>query len=153
MAQSAYGDDGGRCIDESCEGVLTFTINQNVFQSQASLIAQNLEEIGITLDLKALNTSTMYSKCAGPAEHMGLCVALGWSKDYPDAVTFAAPLFSSESIFPSCCNDPLVGAPDSLLREYGYDVATVPNVDADIAACTAASGQARVECWPTSIAR
>ncbi|MGZ8582608.1 MAG: ABC transporter substrate-binding protein [Actinomycetota bacterium] len=147
MAQSAYGDDGGRCTDESCEGVLTFTINQDVFQSQASLIAQNLEEIGITLDLKALNTSTMYSKCAGPAEHMGLCVALGWSKDYPDAVTFATPLFSSESIFPSCCNDPLVGAPDSLLRKYDYDVATVPNVDADINACTAESGQARVECW------
>jgi hypothetical protein len=89
----------------------------------------------------------MYAKCAGPAEHMGMCVAMGWSKDYPDAVTFAAPLFSSESIFPSCCNDPLVGAPDSLLRKYGYETATVPNVDADITACTAESGQSRIECW------
>lgn len=147
MAESAYGDANGRCVHESCDGVLTFTVGQRVYQSQAALISQNLAEIGITLDVRALNTTTMYAKCADPAEHMGLCIALSWEKDYPDATTFAVPLFSSESIFPSCCNDPLVGAPDSLLDEFGYDVASAPTVDDDIRACVAAVGQPRIDCW------
>ena len=147
MAQSKYGDADGRCSDPACDGVLAFTINQDVYQSQAALIQQNLEEIGIRLDVKSLNTSTMYSKCAGPAEHMGACIALGWSKDYADGVTFASPLFSSDSIFPSCCNDPLVGAPDSLLKEYDYPAQAVPSVDADIQACIALVGQPRLQCW------
>ena len=147
MAQSKYGDADGRCSDPACDGVLAFTINQDVYQSQAALIQQNLEEIGIRLDIKSLNTSTMYAKCAGPAEHMGACIALGWSKDYADGVTFASPLFSSDSIFPSCCNDPLVGAPDSLLKEYDYPAQAVPSVDADIQACIALVGQPRLQCW------
>ena len=147
MAQSKYGEADGRCSDPACDGVLAFTINQDVYQSQAALIQQNLEEIGIRLDVKSLNTSTMYSKCAGPAEHMGACIALGWSKDYADGVTFASPLFSSDSIFPSCCNDPLVGAPDSLLKEYDYPAQAVPSVDADIQACIALVGQPRLQCW------
>jgi peptide/nickel transport system substrate-binding protein len=147
MARSAYGDAEGMCVDDVCHAVLAFTINQRVYQDQAVVIAENLGEIGITLDVKALAASTMYSKCADPSAHMGICLALAWYKDYADGYTFATPLFGSVSIFPSCCNDPLVGASEELLRENGYDPILVPNVDPQLEECARTVGEARFECW------
>jgi peptide/nickel transport system substrate-binding protein len=147
MALSAYGNADGMCVDPACQGVLSFTVNQQVYETQAALIAENLGEIDITLDVKALAISTMYSKCADPSAHMGICLALGWFKDYADGYTFAIPLFGSVSIFPSCCNDPLVGASDALLRKHSYDPLSVPNVDPQLEECARTVDEARFECW------
>ena len=147
IALSVYGNEDGICVDPACKGVLSFTVNQQAYEDQAALIADNLDEIGITLDVKALEISTMYSKCADPSVHMGVCLALSWYKDYADGYTFAIPLFGSVSIFPSCCNDPLVGASEALLRKNGYDPVSVPNVDAQLEECARTVGDARFECW------
>jgi peptide/nickel transport system substrate-binding protein len=149
MAASAYDSDGdGVCDDPVCNGVLAVTDEADPYPDQAALITENLAAIGITLDIKAFERSTMYAKCLDPANHTGICLAPGWGKDFPDAYTFGPPLFGSAAIYPSCCNRSLVGASSDLLSEAGYDVTEVPSVDEAMAACTATpAGDERVACW------
>ena len=148
MAQSAYDSDGdGVCDDPACENVLAITDEADPYPNQAALIQQNLEPLGITLDVKAFERTTMYTKCGDPASHMGICLAPGWGKDFPDAYTFGPPLFGSAAIFPSCCNRSLVGASPETLQEYDYDVTEVPSVDDQMAECSNLTGDERVSCW------
>jgi len=149
MAASAYDSDGdGVCDDPVCDGVLAITDEADPYPDQAALLTENLAAIGITLDIKAFERSTMYAKCSDPATHMGICLAPGWGKDFPDAYTFGPPLFGSAAIFPSCCNRSLLGASSDLLSEAGYDVTEVPSADDAMAVCQALPvGDERVACW------
>lgn len=149
MAQSKYDSDGdGVCDDPVCEGTLAVTDEADPYPDQAALIQQNLEPLGITLDVKAFERTTMYNKCLDPATHNAICLAPAWGKDFPDAYTFGPPLFGSAAIYPSCCNRSLVGASSDLLQEAGYEVTEVPNVDAQMDECVALpAGDDRVACW------
>lgn len=149
MAQSAYDSDGdGICDDPVCNGVLAITDEADPYPDQAALIQDNLEPLGITLDVKSFDRTTMYNTCLDPETHMGICLAPGWLKDYLDAVTFGPPLFGSAAIYPSCCNRSLVGASPELLQKYDYDVTQVPSVDEDMDACSALPlGDERIQCW------
>lgn len=149
MAQSAYDSDGdGVCDDPVCDGVLAITDEADPYPDQAALIQDNLEPLGITLDVKSFDRTTMYNTCTDPETHMGICLAPGWLKDYLDAVTFGPPLFGSAAIYPSCCNRSLVGASPELLEKYDYDVTQVPNIDEEMDACSALpGGDERIQCW------
>jgi len=148
MAQSAYDSDGdGVCDDPVCENVLAVTDEADPYPDQAALIQQNLEPLGITLDVKSFERTTMYAKCNDPGSQVPFCLAPGWGKDFPDGYTFADPLFGSAAIFPSCCNYSLVGASPELLQEHGYEVTEVPSVDEEIAAANALTGEARFQGW------
>ena len=89
----------------------------------------------------------MYTKCSDPSTHMGICLAPGWSQDYPDPYTFGVPLFSSAYLFPSYGNLALVGADAEYLKKYEYTVSSVPSADEKISECKAAAGDARTTCW------
>ena len=90
----------------------------------------------------------MYTKCNDPSVRMGLCPSVRWGKDYPDATTFAEPLFGDSAIGPdSCCNYALVGAPNSVLEEFDYTVNSIPAVDAKIDECDELQGSERLDCW------
>ena len=148
MQQSKYDSDGdGVCDDPACDGVLAVTVNVDPLPKQAALISQNLEAIGISLDTKEFDITTMYSKCNDPNEHVAICLATAWGKDFPDAVTFGPPLFGSEALYPSCCNYALVGASSDQLKEWGYDVTTVPSVDDQMAQCSPLTGDDRINCY------
>lgn len=149
MRQSAYDSDGdGVCDDPACSDVLAITDESNPYPDQAPLIQQNLEPLGITLDVKSFERTTMYNKCLDPASHMGICLAPGWGKDFPDAYTFGPPLFGSAAIFPSCCNRSLTGASPELLRKNDYEVTEVPSADDAMDECVAIpAGEERVSCW------
>jgi len=149
MAASVYDSDAdGVCDDPVCDGVLFITDEASPYAEQAALITENLVPLGITLDIKAFERSTMYAKCTDPATHMGMCIGPSWGKDFPDAYTFGPPLFGSAAIFPACCNRSLLGASPDLLAEAGYDVTEVPSVDDIMAACSALpAGDERVACW------
>ena len=149
MAQSKYDSDGdGVCDDPVCEDVLAITDEAEPYSDQAALITENLSPLGITLDVKAFERTTMYNKCLDPASHMGICLAPGWFKDFPDAYTFGPPLFGSVSIYPSCCNRSLLGASPELLTENGYEVTEVPSIDEAMDECVALpAGDERVSCW------
>ena len=118
MAQSKYdSDQDGVCDASVCEDMLTFTDAAAPYPKQSALIQQNLEAIGMSMDLKALERTTMYAKCEDPNTHWQLCTGTSWGKDYADGDTFASPLFSQAAIGPeSCCNDPMVGVTDEMLQ-------------------------------------
>ncbi len=65
------------------------------YPKQAALIQQNLEPIGITLDVKPFERGTMYTKCYELTTQIGHLPGPAWGKDYPDAYTFGVPLFGS----------------------------------------------------------
>ena len=92
----------------------------------------------------------MYDKCLDPSARTALS-ALGpaWGKDYPDATTFAEPLFGSASLGPdACCNYSLVGADPKASKKYDYSVTEVPSVDDQIAGMRARStDEERIQCW------
>jgi peptide/nickel transport system substrate-binding protein len=150
MAQSKYDtNQDGTCDDPVCENIVAATDEADPYPDQSALISQNVEALGMTLDVTTFERTTMYDKCNDPGAHVAVCLGPGWFKDYSDATTFGEPLFGSAAIGPdSCCNYALVGAPADVLREHGYEVTEVPSVDADFQACDEMElGDARFECW------
>jgi peptide/nickel transport system substrate-binding protein len=150
MAESDYDSDGdGVCDAPECQDILSVTDEADPYPDQARVIQTDLEELGLTLDVNALERTTMYDKCNDPGAHVAFCMGPGWFKDYADATTFGEPLFGSAAIGPdSCCNYSLVGAPADVLQEHGYEVTEVPSVDEKIEECdTLPLGDERYTCF------
>ena len=149
IKQSKYDSNGdGVCDAPECKNVLTVIDQGDPYPQQTKLIAQNLAPLGITLDIKSFERTTMYAKCNDPTAHVAFCPSPAWGKDYADAFTFGPPLFGSDSIGPdACCNYALVGADSKTLAKDGYKVTSVPSVDDAMNKCTAETGDARVACW------
>ena len=149
MSQSKYDSNGdGVCDDPTCDGILAVTDQADPFPDQVALIQDNLDGIGLKLEVKQFDAGAAYNKCLDPAAHTALCLQSAWGKDYPDARTFAAPLFGSESLGPNaCCNLSLLGATPTFLKKYGYKVTDVPSADDRIAKCEPLQGEERTKCW------
>jgi peptide/nickel transport system substrate-binding protein len=150
MKESKYDTDGdGVCDAPECEDIFALTDQAEPYPDQAKLIQDNLEPLGLTFELQALERDPMYEKCLDPGAHVAFCLAPSWGKDYADATTFAEPLFGEASLGPdSCCNYSLVGASDSLLKEFDYDTnLEIPNVDEDFNKCEPLAGDERLTCW------
>jgi peptide/nickel transport system substrate-binding protein len=149
MAQSKYDTDGdGVCDAPECSGVLSVTDEADPYPDQAALIQDNLAPLGLELDVKQFDRGTMYDKCNDPAAHVAFCLAPGWGKDYPNASTFAEPLFSSIALGPdSCCNYAVLGASPDQLAEWGYAATEVPSVDDKVAECAPLQGDDQSNCW------
>jgi peptide/nickel transport system substrate-binding protein len=149
MKQSKYDtDQDGKCDAPECNDVLTVIDQATPYPAQTKSIAQDMQQIGITLDQKSFERTTMYTKCNTPSAHVAFCPSVGWGKDYADAFTFGPPLFSAESIGPNaCCNYSLVGMSAADLHKAGYKVSSVPSVDSDMDKCAAKTGDDRISCW------
>jgi peptide/nickel transport system substrate-binding protein len=149
MAQSKYDtNQDGECDAPECQNILTMSDREDPYPEQTALLQQNLEPLGITLDVKQLERGTMYNKCNDANSHHALCAAPGWGKDFADGVTFGEPLFHSSGLWESCCNYSLLGASSDQLQEWGYDVTEVDSVDEDVEACSALDpGDERFQCW------
>lgn len=146
MMQSAYDSNGdGVCDDPSCEAVLTVAYQADPRPKQVASMADSYAQIGVILDVKYTGFGGMYDKCEEPTNHIAFCPTLAWSKDYPDAYTFAPPLFGSEALYGT--NLALLGATPDQLKEWGYTVDSVPSVDEPMKACEPLSGEARVKCY------
>jgi peptide/nickel transport system substrate-binding protein len=150
MAASKYDTDGdGVCDDPACQDVLTVTDEADPYPDQAALISSNLEPLGITMDIRSFERTTMYDRCNDIGADTAFCLGPGWGKDYADGTTFGEPLFGSGSIGPeACCNYALVGASPDQLSEAGYETTEVPNVDEMLTTCDETpAGDERVQCW------
>ncbi|MBW3594030.1 MAG: hypothetical protein KY391_00515 [Actinobacteria bacterium] len=149
IKQSKYDtDQDGVCDAPECKQILAVTDEADPYPDQAALIQDNLKPLGIELDVKEFERTTMYDKCLDPSAHTAICLAPGWGKDYPDASTFAAPLFGAEGLGPdACCNYSLVGADAEYLKKYDYEVTDVPDVQDLIDECTPLTDEERIECW------
>jgi peptide/nickel transport system substrate-binding protein len=149
MAQSKYDtNQDGVCDADVCKNILTITSSTEPSPQVAALYADNVKGIGLTLDIKPLQTTTMYAKCNELPARVPFCTNVGWIQDYPDAYTFGPPLFGSASLYPGCCNYSAVGATAKQMSDWGYSVTDVPNVDGKLDECAAiAVGDARTQCW------
>ena len=149
IAQSKYdSNQDGVCDAPACKDVLTISDSSDPYPKQLALLRQVLDPLGITLNAKPLERSTMYARCEDPNSHWALCTATAWGKDYPDGFTFASPLFSQSAIGPeSCCNDTMVGVTAQMLTERGYTPVDVPSAETQINKCIPLTGDARVQCW------
>jgi peptide/nickel transport system substrate-binding protein len=152
IALSKYDTNhDGVCDADVCKNVLAMTSTTDPAPKIAELWAQNLAPLGITLNVKALTTTTMYSKCNNLPEQVPVCLAVGWIQDYPDAYTFGPPLFGGSkygALYPGCCNYDALGATPQEMSKWGYSVTSVPSVDDKLAACSALIvGDARTQCW------
>jgi peptide/nickel transport system substrate-binding protein len=138
----------GMCDVPACKNVLAVTRSDSVYPDLATIEQQDFAELGITLNIKEVDFSSIYSECPNLSAHVGLCLGIYWGPDYPDAFTEINPLFGSTSLGPNCCNVTAMGATAQLLASAGgYGSTVPPSVDAKIAACVPKTGAARISCW------
>jgi peptide/nickel transport system substrate-binding protein len=140
MEKSRYDADAdGRCDATICRSIplLVNSFNPGAV-SAARAIAPQLEQIGLEVAVHPREEIPF----GDPSAHVVLRLG-SWIKDFPDAATFFPVLFKGDSF----SSDMSIGASPSTLRRFGYDVTSVPSVDAQLEQCTTALFQAQVRCW------
>lgn len=142
MAKSPYDTDAdGRCDAVECRSIpLLISNGDPVRVAVARDLARQLGRIGLDIDVRALDEVPQGpdARAARTPLH-----STAWFKDFPDAATFFPVLFSGDS----AGNETMLGATPATLERLGYDVASVPSVDAQLDQCTASLYQAQVRCW------
>jgi peptide/nickel transport system substrate-binding protein len=147
---TTYDTNGdGVCDADACKNVLTVGNNQPKSKQQSALIQQNLEAIGITLNIKYFTQSAAYGKIFDPKNHIAVTTGwAGWLKDYPDAFTFFYPVMYGPNILDQYnTNYSMVGATPEQMTKYGYSITDVAGMDDQITKCFPLTGDARISCW------
>jgi peptide/nickel transport system substrate-binding protein len=138
----------GICDAKVCRRVPALTANSDPLPSQALLVQEALEPLGIRLEFRSVVPGALAQTLRDPGEHVALAVGPSWEKLYPDGLTFALPLFGRDAIGPDgCCNYSLLGASPAQLRRFEYRTEAVPDVGSAIRRCEPLVGEARIECW------
>lgn len=151
MSLSRY-DPGhtGTCTADACKNILAATIPAGQvglfarlyggFPHLGQMIASNLRQIGITLNVQS--SQAIHDLTQDPSKKIPLDLTLGLgtnaSKTASDSFAFD---FTSSAVGGS-----LVGATPDQLRDWGYTVKSVPNVDARVHEC-AQGGERQMQCW------
>lgn len=145
MAESRYDRDGdGRCDDPACEAVPAIALSPERVGRIATPLVEDLEQIGITLELEKLPPDTFFAKLIARKEHVALAANYGWSKDFPNGSGWFS-LFAGSN--PGNGNPFLIGVSAEELERLGYATSSVPSVDAQIAECTVLVGGEQTRCW------
>lgn len=149
MAQSRYDGDGdGDCDARACRDVraLFGDIPGVDGEGLADSISSDLQEIGISLDVRHLPRDEYLDQVTDPRGHVPMALLAAWVKDFPGAGAFVTPLVAREGL-PSCCNYSLVGATPEELQEWGYSVTSVPTVEEKVSECHPLVGDEQIRCW------
>jgi peptide/nickel transport system substrate-binding protein len=148
MAQSKYDTDkDGICDAPACKNVLHLTATYGANKAMNPIIEESFRKLGIELVTRELENP--YGVAQTTAKNIPLHSIGGWSKDYADASTYMV-LFDGRTIIPNGnSNYSLVGLQPDQAGKLGIEGTTtgIPSVDADIDACTALTGDERVQCW------
>jgi peptide/nickel transport system substrate-binding protein len=149
MKQSKYDtDQDGLCDAPECSGILAIGVVGTQSEAADALIADNLKKIGVELNLKSLENATAYNKVFDPKAHLPVATFVGWLMDWPEAFTFFFATSYGKSILDQYnTNYTMIGATPEQLQKYGYDVTSVPSIDADLEACIPVTGDERVTCF------
>jgi peptide/nickel transport system substrate-binding protein len=146
MAVSRYDSDGdGVCDDPACKSVRLLTWREAALPEMASLVRENLEQIGIVLDVTVADDYNAYLEQTVPSAGIAATVGDLWGGEYPNGSAFFIPRFAGPTLNGS--NVSLLGATPEQLKEWGYPVESVPNIDDRIERCLPLTGRAQVECW------
>jgi ABC-type transport system substrate-binding protein len=147
MARSDYDRNGdGRCDGPSCTGAVALAFDDKRWREQAAVVRDNLDEIGIEIDLRLLDQETVFGKLHDPTSKVALGIGIGWARDFINGSNFFIPLFDRASILGGN-NISLLGATREQLREWGYEVGSVPSIDDKINECLPLVGIEQVRCW------
>jgi len=147
---TTYDTNGdGICDADACKNILAVGNNQPKAKEQSALIQQNLEAIGVSLNIKYFTQAAAYGKIFDPKNHIAFTTGWGgWAKDYPDAYTFFYPVFYGPNILDQYnTNYSMVGATPEQMKKYGYSITTVAGMDPQVTKCFPLNGDARVTCW------
>jgi peptide/nickel transport system substrate-binding protein len=146
MAMSRYDSNGdGVCDDPACEQVPAIALDIDPYVAVASPVSEDLEQIGVMLELEKLPSEEFYGRLGERAERVALVANFGWSKDFPNGSAWFAPLFDPAS--PGHVNPFLVGLSAGELEGLGYQAAAAPSIDAEIEECNTIVGGAQTQCW------
>jgi peptide/nickel transport system substrate-binding protein len=140
MKQSKYDTNkDGVCDAPACSNLVMINRNVAPWTTMEPVVVSSLEKIGIKVKARELASSAAYTTIQTVKNMIPIALNAGWGKDYPDAYSFAAPLFTKEAIIPTGnTNYGLVGLDQAKASELGIKFpsgAQIPNVDADINAC------------------
>jgi peptide/nickel transport system substrate-binding protein len=140
MKQSKYDSDkDGVCDADACKNLVMINRNVAPWTTMEPVVVSSLEKIGIQVKARELASSAAYTTIQTVKNMIPLALNAGWGKDYPDAYSFAAPLFTKDALIPTGnTNYALLGLDQAKADELGIDYpagAQIPNVDADVNRC------------------
>jgi peptide/nickel transport system substrate-binding protein len=147
MRASAYDPTGdGVCDAQVCRDVRALVPEFAVLPLQAEAVRADLAEIGIELELETRPwPEPFFSLILDPRKQIPIVVGSPWFKDYPEGTGWFLGLFDVSGLGGS--NTSLIGASPKELRQWGYEVTSVPSVDDRLEACQQRRGIARTQCW------
>lgn len=146
MALSRYDSDGdGVCDDPVCKKVRFVTWREVALPTMADLVRDNLQQIGITLDVKVAANYNVYLEETAPSTRTAATLGDLWGGEYPNGSAYFVPRFGGPELNGS--NVSLLGATEEQLEDWGYPVKSVPNVNDRIERCLPLVGRAQFECW------
>ena len=138
----------GMCSAPACKRVLAVTIPigqapfaqlYGGFPHLGEVIAGQLSQIGITLDVQS--SRSMSDMSDHPEARIPLNLTFGLGANWPTASSSFTFDFTSDAVGGS-----LVGASPAQLRDWGYSVTSVPNIDSRIDQCMHSRGR-QAQCW------
>jgi ABC-type transport system substrate-binding protein len=112
--------------------LVLYTLNGGIAIADAQVFAFDLKQIGIDVEVKYFDPSTLAEKAGTRGEPFDV-VLTGWSADFPDGATFLATLLNGENL----------GATGNANYSYLDD----PVVNARIDAANRLTGDARRQAW------
>lgn len=150
MAKSRYDRNrDGVCDARACSGLLAPARNDDpAIPRLAKIVADNLQPIGIELDVKAVDPDTYFEDLLLPQSRVPVIPALGIAPDTLNGASVFPSLFYGPLVGgPASASTSLVGASPRQLRKWKYAVTKVPNVDGKIAECLRLTAGAQIQCW------
>lgn len=150
MRKSRYDrDHDGVCDAPACRHVLAPVRNDDPSIPRLGRVARaSLRPIGIDLDVKEIGADAYFEKISRPNAKLPVVPALGIAPDTLNAASVFPSLAYGPLIgTPSAVNVSLVGASPRRLRQWGYGVHEVPNVDDKIRECLRLTARAQTQCW------
>jgi peptide/nickel transport system substrate-binding protein len=82
--------------------LLTVADNQSPAKETAEAFQNQVEKIGLKLQLREVNHATLIGKyCGTPKANVAICPTLGWGKDFFDGQSFIDPLFNGKNLVPT----------------------------------------------------
>jgi peptide/nickel transport system substrate-binding protein len=151
VRQSKYDPSHtGKCTASACKHVLLVADTRALDARMIPVIENSAAKIGITFTVRAINGA--YPTIQTTSKNIPINERAGWGKDYADAYTFFAELFTSTAIQPTGnANYSLVGLTPQLNQQKKLGVkgtlTGIPSVDRDVANCEPKLGAARTTCW------
>jgi peptide/nickel transport system substrate-binding protein len=146
MAQSRYDSDhDGRCDAAVCDHIRATA--REAFAATARAARDQFAALGVGLDVEVLPTEPFFDSYGNATLKTAMWLGIGFFNPYIGAQGFFTPFDGRLAISDEAQNGTLIGATPEQLKGWGYDVTSVPNVDARVEACIPLVGPAQFQCW------